>query len=120
MFKKVGVFEKITIYESPLFKFGHGLTIPEIGIITYIGCFSETKDMAIIKHEFGHILQFSSLGSIKFYIKVGLPSLWSAIKSSIFKKYFHQNHTVEIEENYLAYYYFKEPKDWDFKRFPIG
>lgn len=119
MFKKVGIFQNINIYESSLFKKGHGLTIPEIGIFTYVGCFSETNDMAILKHEFGHILQFKKLGSLKFYLKIGVPSLWSAVKAYFIKKYFHQKHKVEINANYLAYHYFNEPRDWDFKRFPI-
>ncbi|MFC5283884.1 hypothetical protein [Pedobacter alpinus] len=119
MFKKVGIFESISIYESSLFKKGHGLTIPNKGIVTFVGCFSKAEDMAIIKHEFGHILQFRKLGSLKFYLKVGLPSLWSAIRASVLKNYVHQNHTVEVEAKYLAYHYFNEPKDWNVKRFPI-
>lgn len=119
MFKKVGVFEGTSIYESSLFKTGNGLTIPEIGIITYVGCFSKKEDMAVIKHEFGHILQYKKLGGLKFYFRIGLPSLWSAIRAAVFKNYLHQNHRVEIEANYLAYQYFNEPRDWNIKRFPV-
>lgn len=120
MFKKVGIFQSINIYESPLFKTGHGLTIPEIGIVTYVGCFSKKEDMAVIRHEFGHILQFRKLGSLKFYLKVGFPSLWSAIKTSLKSNYHHQSHLVEINANLLAYNYFNRPNDWNFKRFPIS
>jgi len=117
MLKKVIVFENTTIYESSLFKPGHGITIPQVGIITFPGAFA--NDLGLIKHEFGHILQFKKLGSIRFYFKIGMPSLWSALKASLVKNYVHQSHLVELDANNLAYHYFNQPKDWDFKRFPI-
>lgn len=119
MFKNVGQFEGTLIYESTLFKVGHGLTIPQIGIITYVGAFSKGLDVALIKHEYGHILQGRKLGSAQFYFKIGLPSLWSATRASFKKGYVHQNHVVEINANQLSYQYFKKPADWDYKRFPI-
>lgn len=120
MFKRVGLFEGTKIYESLLFRVGQGLTIPEIGIITYPGAFSNGLDIGLTKHEFGHILQWRKLGSIGFYSKIGFPSLWSAIKASLVKHYFHQNHPVEINANLLCYNYFNKPNNWDFKRFPIA
>lgn len=69
----------------------------------------------MIQHEFGHILQWRKLGDFQFYFKIGYPSLLSAIKSSLVKRYFHQNHSVEINANQLSYQYFNEPKNWDFK-----
>lgn len=120
MFKKTGSIEGTPIYESRFFKVGHGLTIPKIGIITYLGAHSENLDMALIRHEFGHILQHRQLGSFKFYFKIGVPSLWSAIKASVIKEYHHQNHWVERDANRLTYMYFNQPENWDFKRFPIS
>ncbi len=120
MFKKVGVFEGVNIYESSLFKKGHGLTIPQIGIITCPGVFSKGLDLVLIKHEFGHILQWRNLGSIKFYFEIGFPSLISAIIASLKKDYIHQNHSVEINANQRSYHYFQQPKNWNFKRFPIS
>lgn len=120
MFKKVGEFENINIYESALFKKGHGLTIPQIGIITSPGVFSKSLDIALIKHEFGHILQWRKAGTSHFYFKIGFPSLFSAIKASLTKNYFHQSHQVEINANQLSYQYFRNPTEWDFKRFPIA
>lgn len=119
MLKKVGEFENINIYESMLFKKGHGLTIPQIGIITYQGAFSEGLDLGLVKHEFGHVLQYNMLRSIRFYLTIGFPSLMSAVKASLFKNYLHQSHQVEIDANQLSYNYFNKPKNWDFKRFPI-
>ena len=119
MLKKVGEFENINIYESTLFKSGHGLTIPQIGIITHRGAFAEGLDLGLIKHEFGHILQFRYLGSLQFYFRIGIPSLMSAIKASLVKNHLHQRHTVEIEANQLSYNYFDKPKDWNVKRFPL-
>ncbi len=119
MLKKIGLFEGIQIYESKFFKAGRGLTIPQIGIITYPGAHSKNLDIALIQHEFGHILQHRQLGSFKFYFKIGLPSLWSAMKASMVKNYVHQTHWVERDANKRTYQYFKQPKNWDFKRFPI-
>lgn len=119
MFKKVGNLENTAVYESNLFRKGHGITIPQIGIITYSGAYSRQSDLPLIKHEYGHILQNKKYGSFIFYLKIGFPSLFSAIKSSIFKNYHHKYHKVEIEANLLSYQYFNHPSDWNFKDFPI-
>jgi len=119
MFKKIGLLEGTPIYESRFIKAGHAITLPQIGIIIYSGAFSEKLDLPLIHHEFGHILQFRKLGSYKFYTKIGLPSVWSAAKASIITTYYHQNHLVEQNANELAYAYFKQPKNWNFIRFPI-
>lgn len=119
MFKKVGIFEGVNIYESSLFKNGHGLTIPQLGIITYANAFSKSLDLGLIKHEFGHILQWRKMGTFKFYAKIGLPSLTSAIRASFKKNHIHRNHPVEINANQLAYHHFQQPNNWDLKRFPI-
>ncbi len=119
MFKKIGEFENTSIYESALCKKGHGLTIPQIGIITYQGAFSKGLDLGLIKHEFGHILQYRNVGIIKFYFGIGLPSLMSALKASFNKSYRHQTHLVEIDANRLSFNYFNQPKNWDLKRFPV-
>ncbi|HEX7366143.1 MAG TPA: hypothetical protein VF273_03550 [Pelobium sp.] len=118
MFKKAATFENTNIYETWLFKAGHGLTIPKIGIITSRGALLIDQDL--IQHEFGHILQWRIMGNWKFYLNVGVPSLWSAVKASLKKSYFHQTHAVEIAANQLAYQYFNQPTTWNFNRFPIA
>lgn len=118
MISKIAVFENTNLYESNLFKVGHGLTIPQLGIIVSKGAIGNDKNL--IRHEFGHILQWRKLGNLGFYFKIGFPSLWSAIKACLKKGYFHQKHPVEIDANKLSYQYFNRPKDWDFKRFPIA
>ena len=120
MIQKVGYFENVAIYESPFFKKGHGLTLPQLGIITYPGAFSNKLAIPLIRHEFGHILQNRKYGALKFYLKVGLPSLYSAMKASWIKSYHHQRHPVELEANFLAFHYFKQPVDWDYKNFPLA
>ncbi|MEO5909307.1 MAG: hypothetical protein ABIP95_00380 [Pelobium sp.] len=117
--KFVGFFEGVKIYESSLFGLGHGLTIPEIGIIVSKGAFSQNSDPWLIKHEFGHTLQYKEKGTLKFYFRFGLPSLFSALLQNIKKNVSHKNHVVEVDANLKSFKYFKSPEEWPFNRFPV-
>ncbi|WP_200586667.1 hypothetical protein [Pedobacter segetis] len=116
----VGYFEGVKIYESKFIDHGHGITLPNFGIFLSPETFSKQKDLWLVKHEFGHILQHRELGFIKFYLKIGLPSLWSAIKQNLLENYYHQNHAVEREANDKSFQYFDKPSDWPIARFPIN
>ncbi|OAQ38162.1 hypothetical protein A5893_15295 [Pedobacter psychrophilus] len=118
--KPIDFFENIRIFESKFIKNGHGITLPNFGIFLSPETFSLQKDLWLVKHEFGHILQYRELGFIKFYLKIGIPSLISAIKQNLKKDYYHQKHNVEIDANRRSYLYFDKPKDWPFNRFPIN
>ncbi|RKD19552.1 hypothetical protein BCY91_13200 [Pelobium manganitolerans] len=119
LFKHVGTFEGVSIYETKLIKTHHELCLPNIGIFVSEGAFSAGRELPVLKHEFGHVLQYQKLGLVKFYLKIGVSSLFSAIRSRFFKHYHHQNHCVEVEANRLAFDYCNKPPDWDFKNFPV-
>jgi hypothetical protein len=120
MIRYVGNFENVRIYETSYFSLGMGLTLPDLGILVGEGVFSKNLDPWLIKHEYGHILQKRKHGHFKFYTQIGLQSLWSALKQSYMKNYYHVLHPVEINANRLAYKYFNEPEDWPIKRFPLS
>ena len=117
--KPIAYFENTKIYETKFIGKGHGITLPGFGIFLSPETFSLQKDLWLVKHEFGHILQYRELGLLKFYLKIGIPSVFSAIKQNFQKNYYHQNHPVEIDANKKSFEYFNQPKDWPLKRFPI-
>lgn len=119
MIKLTGLFEGVKIYESTLIEEGHGVTLPEIGIFLSPETYSLKKDLWLVKHEFGHILQYKEKGTFKFYTQIGAQSLWSAIKQNLKKSHLHKFHPVEIDANLKSYQYFKSPLDWPSDRFPI-
>jgi hypothetical protein len=117
-FRQVGVFEGVPIYESERFGTGYrstGLCLPGIGI--FIGEATFQRDIATVRHEFGHILQARKIGYLSFYIIIGILSLISASTAGFSKG--HQNHWVEGWCNHLARDYFSlQGIDWDERRFP--
>lgn len=98
------------------FKRGAALTLPGIGIFVGKG---RESDLNLLRHEFGHILQFRKWGFWFFYRYIAGTSLKSA-RTSRKKDYFHQSTWTEWSANYLSYHYFDKPKDWNFHRFPIA
>jgi len=64
----------------------------------------------MLQHEYGHYLDFLSIlkkssfviAVIKYYIKIGLPSLFSAVKD----KNNHKSFKTEIRANKLAVKWF--------------
>ena len=110
-------FEGIHIFSLPFknFKRGAAVTIPWVGIFVGKGYENDTD---LLRHEFGHILQFRKWGFWMFWTKVASASLMSAKHS---KKYAtnHMNTWTEWSANRLSYEYFKQPKDWNSRSFPI-
>lgn len=110
-------FEGIYIFTVPFgdFKKGAAVTIPCIGIFVGKG-FENDRDL--LRHEFGHILQFRKWGFWMFWRRIASASLISARHS---RKYAvnHMHTWTEWSANRLSYEYFKQPKDWNFKLFPI-
>lgn len=117
-FRQVGVFEGVTIYEGERFGTGYGsagLCLPGIGI--FIGKYTFQKDIATVRHEFGHILQARKIGYLSFYIVIGTLSVLSASTGGFGKG--HQRHWVEGWCNHLAKDYFSSQGfDWNERRFP--
>lgn len=109
-------FEGIRIFKLPVkrFKNGAAVTIPGLGI--FVGRGNE-NDLDLIRHEFGHILQFRKWGFRFFWRYIAVDSLKSAKKST--SNQLHMQTWTEWSANRLAYDYFQKPEDWDLVHFPI-
>ncbi len=95
---------------------GAAVTIPGIGIISGK---TGIKQRDLLRHEFGHILQFREWGFIFYWFRIAPASLLSARKANKTIFYKHMGCWTEWSANLLSYHYFKEPLDWDFVRYPI-
>lgn len=111
-------FEGVHIFSLPFknFKRGAAVTIPWIGI--FIGKGYE-NDQDLLRHEFGHILQFRKWGFWIFWRHIAAASLISAKHS---RKYAvnHMHTWTEWSANKLSYDYFQRPIDWNYTLFPIA
>lgn len=110
-------FEGVRVFLLPFkrFKEGAAFALPGIGIFIGKGC--ET-DRQLLRHEFGHMLQYRKWGFWLFWKHIAPDSLRSAKKA---QKYVH-NHMdtwTEWSANRLSYDYFMQPEDWNLRRFPI-
>ena len=90
--------------------------LPGIGIFVHP---KDAKNIALLRHEFGHILQAKKWGKLFFYRYIARESLNSARRASRDHGFIHQHTWTEWTANRLAYYFFKRPDDWDMKNFPI-
>lgn len=111
--KYVGLFEGQNVFESS--KLGNidnvfrGFTVPERGIIVAEGVFTSGKKngMAMMQHEFGHILQYRKIGAYAYWHVIAPESLTSAAFSSYVE---HGKFWTETWANYLSNKYFGQ--DW--------
>jgi hypothetical protein len=97
---------------------GHAICIPGLGIILSDQSGKKHQDLSLLRHEYGHVLQYRLLGFWKFYLFVGFPSLFSAMRSR-WSRHQHHLHRVEIDANNKSYVYFNKPADWPTHRFPL-
>lgn len=111
-------FQGINIYRLNVGNFRHGaaVTIPGIGI--FVGRGME-DDLDLLRHEFGHILQFRKWGFLFFWRSVASASLKSARNQR--RKFIpHMDTWTEWSANWLSYKHFGMPDDWDHRRFPVA
>ena len=114
--KYVGKFEGVNVYESKMLgeysssRGYSGVTIPERGIIVGKGVYRGDWDM--MKHEFGHILQYRKHGSVAYWNVFASESLHSAT----FNPNSHSNFWVETYANYLGKNYFGS---WNISDYPV-
>jgi len=102
-------FEGVRVYSVNFgfFRRGAAVTIPGIGIIT---SYKFAHDEDLLKHEFGHILQYRKWGFLFYWFRIAPVSLLSALKSRINPKFNHMNIWTERSANYLAGRYFDRAK----------
>ena len=111
-------FEGIHLFSLNIgnFKRGAAVTIPGIGIF---GGKDMKEDIDLLRHEFGHVLQFRKWGFLFFWKNIASASLKSAHNQR--RKFIpHMNTWTEWSANWLSYKYFNEPEDWNFSSFPIA
>lgn len=98
------------------FRRGAAVTIPGLGIITGD---SGVEDTDLLRHEFGHIVQYRKWGFVFYWTKIAPVSLRSARRANIDKSYRHMDCWTEWSANLLSYHYFNSPGDWDFINYPL-
>lgn len=83
------------------------MTLPGICIVVYPGANSTSRNIDLLRHEFGHILQSRKTGVLLFYLRIGIPSLYSAMRNG---KRGHRHHDfwTEVWANELAVAHFKK------------
>ena len=99
----IGKYQGVLIYESPRLGYGYnsgGIALPGIGIIVGVGAFSNQLDIGLVQHEYGHFLQYRLIGWFRFYLMVGIPSLFSAWTK--WHKKPHQLYWTELWANHLS------------------
>jgi len=100
--KYVGKFEGVNMYEADI---PGGVTLPGRGIIVYDGAFTRQTNMALVQHEFGHILQANIVGKAGFYAVIAPESLASATMHGKLG-WNHDTFWTETWANYLSNNYF--------------
>jgi hypothetical protein len=118
-FEEVNVYETNqlgTLEESEKGRSG-GITLPPLGIIVGKGVYSKKYDMDLLKHEFGHKLQYDIVGFRKYYNIIGVNSLLSAYLDGK-GGWNHDEYWIEKWANYLSREYFGS-NGWDNLRFPV-
>ena len=111
--KYVGTYEGQNVFESS--KLGSykaanysGVTIPERGIIVGKGVFTYRANggMAMMQHEFGHVLQYRKVGVIDYYDVIAKESLLNCGYDKLFGTNTHSTYWTETWANYLSKNYF--------------
>lgn len=114
----VGKFEDVPYFTSTLgeLKNHAALALPGIGIFIHP---DDVKNIPLLRHEYGHLLQARKWGTFFFYRTIALTSIISAIRSNCNSTFIHQDTWTEWTANKLSYEFFKRPKDWNLKTYPI-
>lgn len=88
----------------------------------FVGIFVNKRNVAninLLRHEFGHILQFRKYGFFYFWFRIAPASIKSASSRNLKSNHKHMDTWTERNANQLAYKYFNEPVDWDFNNYPL-
>lgn len=114
------VFQKARVRVLNLggFKRGAAVFLPGIGII--VGR-AYVADKNLLRHEFGHYLQFKKWGAWTFFRHVAVDSIlscWRARKRK-FVWYRHSDTWTEWSANLLSWEYFGRPSDWETRIYPL-
>jgi hypothetical protein len=116
--KYAGSFAGVSCFTSTIgeLKNRAAVALPGIGIFIHP---NDVKNISLLRHEYGHILQAKKWGTLFFYRSIAKESFFSARRSNQDSSFIHQHTWTEWTANRLSYYFFKRPDDWDMKLFPI-
>jgi len=107
---------KVICLNAWKFRRGAAITLPGIGIITGK---TASLNQGLLRHEFGHILQYRQCGFFLYWFRIAPLSLFSAWKAGRNHKYIHMQCWTEWTANLLCFHYFNCPDDWDHRQYPI-
>jgi len=116
-----GEIEGVKVFESPALggyfsaKGYSGVTIPEHGITVGLDVYKNDEDM--VRHEFGHILQYREVGPLAYYRIIAKESLLSAAMHNKLG-WNHNTFWTETWANYLSSGYFSD-RPWNETEYPI-
>lgn len=113
---KIMIFHGSNVYATKWMPRSHAICLPGLGII--VSASDGDPDLHLLRHEFGHVLQRRKTGVLLFYLRIGIPSLWSAMRAR-FGQHRHALHPVEMDANLQAFTFFRSPPDWAHDRFPL-
>lgn len=120
--KFVGNFHGAPIYEHKIFNDGSAITLPPLGIIVGEGVYtnmSESSNLMIIRHEFGHWLQYEYFGdALEFYEFYGIPSVKHAYNFKGSTRDYMLFWT-EKDANLKSWSYLHSPTNWDMENYPV-
>ena len=114
----MGNFSGVSCFTSTIgeLKNRAALALPGIGIFIHP---KDVRNIPLLRHEYGHILQAKKWGKLFFYRFIARQSVDSVRRSNRDSSFNHQHTWTEWTANRLSYYFFKRPDDWDMKSFPI-
>jgi hypothetical protein len=113
-----GRFEGIRLisFNAGNFRRGAAVSIPGLGIISGD---AGIKSPDLLRHEFGHVLQYRKWGFLFYWTKIAPESLMSAYRATRDKSWHHMDCWTEWSANRLSYQYFNSPHDWDKINYPL-
>jgi RHS repeat-associated protein len=109
--------EGVRLIGSSFGPFGKGaaVTLPPSRIIV---SHKDMHDINLLRHEYGHILQYEKYGGRSYWTEIAPASATSAKNANRDRSYNHMDTWCEYEANRLSYEYFGKPDDWDHKNYP--
>ena len=107
---------RLIVMNLGAFRNGAAACIPGLGIVASQ---SSLRSHALLRHEYGHMLQYRKWGFFVYWLLIAPASLLSARKARKNKSYNHMHCWTEWTANQLSFQYFSEPADWDLNRYPI-
>jgi RHS repeat-associated protein len=112
-----GYFEGVSVYTTTFgaCKDRAAFTVPGVGIFVNP---KDVNNLDMLRHEFGHVLQYRAWGTFFYYSQIVPTSIQSAFSTN--SDIEHQQTWTEWSANFLSWSYFGFPNDWDRKQYPLN